>query len=128
MLKQAVNDEDQVELNTRAGCSRSITHSSRHTAYDTLAVDHGLFPSLYSCVVSPSFLSACCNKCIPYPFKGHIRQTGLKEWWRAMQYIGDAKAGTLVGKDQFVLDPFGNYLSITQRCSLIDSEIDTLKT
>ena len=33
-------------------------------------------------------------------FAGHIRQTGIREWWRAMQYIGDAKAGTLVGTDQ----------------------------
>lgn len=31
-----------------------------------------------------------------------IRRTGLKEWWRQMQYIGDAKSGTLIGKDQCV--------------------------
>jgi len=31
----------------------------------------------------------------------NIRRVGVKEWWRQMQYIGDAKAGTLVGKDQF---------------------------
>ncbi|THH12355.1 hypothetical protein EW145_g76 [Phellinidium pouzarii] len=30
----------------------------------------------------------------------NIRRTGLKEWWRAMQYIGDAKAGQHVGTDQ----------------------------
>ncbi|KAI0034422.1 NDUFA12-domain-containing protein [Vararia minispora EC-137] len=31
----------------------------------------------------------------------NIRRSGIREWWRQMQYIGDAKAGTLVGKDQF---------------------------
>ena len=31
-----------------------------------------------------------------------IRQVGIKEWWHQMQYIGDVKAGTLVGKDQYV--------------------------
>ncbi|KIM45949.1 hypothetical protein M413DRAFT_441005 [Hebeloma cylindrosporum] len=30
-----------------------------------------------------------------------IRRVGLREWWRQMQYIGDAKSGTYVGKDQF---------------------------
>ncbi|KZV64011.1 NDUFA12-domain-containing protein [Peniophora sp. CONT] len=30
-----------------------------------------------------------------------IRRAGLKEYMRQMMYIGDAKAGTLVGKDQF---------------------------
>ncbi|KAA1465975.1 NDUFA12-domain-containing protein [Dentipellis sp. KUC8613] len=30
-----------------------------------------------------------------------IRQVGIKEWWHQMQYIGDVKAGTFVGKDQF---------------------------
>ncbi|KAK0453251.1 NDUFA12-domain-containing protein [Armillaria solidipes] len=29
------------------------------------------------------------------------RRVGLKEWWRQMQYIGDAKSGTYIGKDQF---------------------------
>lgn len=32
-----------------------------------------------------------------------IRRAGLKEYMRQMMYIGDAKAGTLVGKDQYVL-------------------------
>ncbi|KAG6333890.1 hypothetical protein ID866_5203 [Astraeus odoratus] len=31
----------------------------------------------------------------------NIRRTGIKQWWHQMQYIGDAKAGTLVGMDQF---------------------------
>ena len=31
-----------------------------------------------------------------------IRAVGIKEWWRQMQYIGDVKAGTLVGSDQCV--------------------------
>ncbi|EGO01610.1 Ndufa12, NADH:ubiquinone oxidoreductase 17,2kD [Serpula lacrymans var. lacrymans S7.3] len=31
----------------------------------------------------------------------NIRRTGIAAWWRNMQYIGDAKAGTYVGKDQF---------------------------
>lgn len=30
----------------------------------------------------------------------NMRRVGLREWWRQMQYIGDAKAGVLVGKDQ----------------------------
>ncbi|KAG5353696.1 NADH dehydrogenase [ubiquinone] 1 alpha subcomplex subunit 12 [Termitomyces sp. T112] len=30
-----------------------------------------------------------------------IQRVGLREWWRQMQYIGDAKSGTYVGKDQF---------------------------
>ncbi|PPR02476.1 hypothetical protein CVT24_002025 [Panaeolus cyanescens] len=30
-----------------------------------------------------------------------VRRVGLREWWRQMQYIGDAKSGTYVGKDQF---------------------------
>ncbi|KAK0206182.1 NADH ubiquinone oxidoreductase subunit NDUFA12-domain-containing protein [Desarmillaria ectypa] len=29
------------------------------------------------------------------------RRVGLKEWWRQLQYIGDAKSGTYVGKDQY---------------------------
>lgn len=33
----------------------------------------------------------------------HIRQTGIKEWWRMMQYIGDAKSGRMVGADAYVL-------------------------
>jgi len=32
----------------------------------------------------------------------NIRKTGIKQWWHQMQYIGDAKAGTLVGTDQYV--------------------------
>ncbi|KAI0069226.1 NDUFA12-domain-containing protein [Artomyces pyxidatus] len=30
-----------------------------------------------------------------------IRRVGIKEWWHQMQYMGDVKAGTFVGKDQF---------------------------
>ncbi|KAG6850153.1 hypothetical protein H0H93_000280 [Arthromyces matolae] len=30
-----------------------------------------------------------------------LQRVGLREWWRQMQYIGDAKSGTYVGKDQF---------------------------
>ena len=29
-----------------------------------------------------------------------IRRAGLNEYFRQMMYIGDAKAGTFVGKDQ----------------------------
>jgi len=32
----------------------------------------------------------------------NIRRVGFQEWWRQMQYIGDAKAGSLIGKDQYV--------------------------
>jgi NADH dehydrogenase (ubiquinone) 1 alpha subcomplex subunit 12 len=31
-----------------------------------------------------------------------IRRVGLREWWRQMQYIGDAKSGRFVGRDQYV--------------------------
>ncbi|KAJ3998616.1 NDUFA12-domain-containing protein [Lentinula boryana] len=31
----------------------------------------------------------------------NMRRVGLREWWRQMQYIGDAKSGVLVGTDQF---------------------------
>lgn len=34
-----------------------------------------------------------------------FRRVGFKEWWRQLQYIGDAKSGTYVGKDQYVLLP-----------------------
>jgi len=30
-----------------------------------------------------------------------VRRVGIREWWRQMQYIGDAKSGTFVGQDQF---------------------------
>ena len=32
-----------------------------------------------------------------------VQRVGLREWWRQMQYIGDAKSGTFVGKDQSVI-------------------------
>ncbi|KAI7777253.1 hypothetical protein LA080_003842 [Diaporthe eres] len=32
---------------------------------------------------------------------GNIRRIGLKEYWHQLQYIGDTKAGTLVGTDKF---------------------------
>ena len=31
-----------------------------------------------------------------------IQRVGLRDWWRQMQYIGDAKSGTFVGADQCV--------------------------
>jgi hypothetical protein len=33
----------------------------------------------------------------------NIRRIGIRQWWHQLQYIGDAKAGTLVGTDQYVL-------------------------
>ncbi|KAI0921267.1 hypothetical protein AcW1_004704 [Taiwanofungus camphoratus] len=30
-----------------------------------------------------------------------FRRVGFKEWWRQLQYIGDAKSGKFAGKDQF---------------------------
>ncbi|KAF8639689.1 hypothetical protein AX17_000953 [Amanita inopinata Kibby_2008] len=30
-----------------------------------------------------------------------MRRVGLREWWRQMQYIGDAKSGKYIGADQF---------------------------
>ncbi|TFL05548.1 NDUFA12-domain-containing protein [Pterulicium gracile] len=38
-----------------------------------------------------------------------IQRTGLKEWWRQMQYIGDAKSGRLVGTDQLGNRYYENY-------------------
>ncbi|KAI3391920.1 hypothetical protein diail_6622 [Diaporthe ilicicola] len=32
---------------------------------------------------------------------GNIRKIGLKEYWHQLNYIGDTKAGTLVGTDKF---------------------------
>jgi len=34
-----------------------------------------------------------------------IYRVGVKEWWRQLQYIGDAKSGRLVGTDQCVNPP-----------------------
>ncbi|TFK29258.1 NDUFA12-domain-containing protein [Coprinopsis marcescibilis] len=31
----------------------------------------------------------------------NLQRVGVREWWRQLQYIGDAKSGTLVGADQF---------------------------
>ncbi|ORY35610.1 NDUFA12-domain-containing protein [Naematelia encephala] len=31
----------------------------------------------------------------------NFRRAGFKEWWRQLQYIGDAKYGRQVGSDQF---------------------------
>ncbi|KAJ8522988.1 hypothetical protein ONZ45_g491 [Pleurotus djamor] len=31
----------------------------------------------------------------------NMRRAGLREWWRQLQYIGDAKSGRFIGKDQF---------------------------
>ncbi|KAH9947248.1 NDUFA12-domain-containing protein [Amylocystis lapponica] len=30
-----------------------------------------------------------------------LRRVGIKEWWHQLQYIGDAKSGKFMGKDQF---------------------------
>ncbi|KAG6889051.1 hypothetical protein C0995_004334 [Termitomyces sp. Mi166 len=38
-----------------------------------------------------------------------IQRVGLREWWRQMQYICDAKSGTYVGKDQFGNRYYENY-------------------
>lgn len=32
---------------------------------------------------------------------GYLRRIGLKEYWHQLNYIGDTKAGTLVGVDKF---------------------------
>ncbi|KAK1766268.1 NADH ubiquinone oxidoreductase subunit NDUFA12-domain-containing protein [Phialemonium atrogriseum] len=32
---------------------------------------------------------------------GNLRKIGLKEYWHQINYIGDTKAGTLVGVDKF---------------------------
>ncbi|KAK3996605.1 NADH ubiquinone oxidoreductase subunit NDUFA12-domain-containing protein [Cladorrhinum sp. PSN332] len=32
---------------------------------------------------------------------GNLRKIGLKEYWHQLNYIGDTKAGTLVGVDKF---------------------------
>ncbi|KAL1840062.1 hypothetical protein VTJ49DRAFT_838 [Mycothermus thermophilus] len=32
---------------------------------------------------------------------GNLRKIGLKEYWHQLQYIGDTKAGVLVGVDKF---------------------------
>ncbi|CAN8095529.1 unnamed protein product [Discula destructiva] len=32
---------------------------------------------------------------------GNLRKVGLKDYWHQLQYIGDTKAGTLIGTDKF---------------------------
>jgi len=39
----------------------------------------------------------------------NIRRAGLKQWWRYTFYIGDAKFGEEVGRDQFGNRYFQNY-------------------
>ena len=29
-----------------------------------------------------------------------FRRVGFREWWRQLQYIGDAKSGTYIGADE----------------------------
>lgn len=41
----------------------------------------------------------------------HIRQTGIRAWWRNMQYIGDAKSGRMVGADQYAASPLLDFCS-----------------
>ncbi|KAG8899242.1 hypothetical protein FRB99_006843 [Tulasnella sp. 403] len=38
-----------------------------------------------------------------------FQRVGFREWWRQMQYIGDAKSGRFVGMDQFGNRYFENY-------------------
>ena len=61
----------------------------------------------------------------------HIRRSGLKQWWRDMQYIGDAKYGALKGTDQSVsaLSSVAFRLASSDRSRTgLGSEIDTLRT
>ncbi|KAI6379754.1 hypothetical protein MCOR25_001885 [Pyricularia grisea] len=32
---------------------------------------------------------------------GYLRRIGIKEYWHQLNYIGDTKAGTLIGTDKF---------------------------
>lgn len=45
-----------------------------------------------------------------------VKRVGLKEWWRQMQYIGDAKSGRFVGKDQYA--PL--QLRVSLHCAQVD--------
>ena len=45
-----------------------------------------------------------------------IQRVGLREWWRQMQYIGDAKSGRFVGKDQLRISPGSSYSAGSNCC------------
>jgi len=61
----------------------------------------------------------------------NIQRSGLKQWWRNMQYIGDAKYGALQGTDQSV-SPLSSVVPRTASSDCfragLGSEIDILRT
>ena len=56
----------------------------------------------------------------------NLRRVGFKEWWRQLQYIGDAKSGTFIGADQYVASVLP--LKPLPSLSSPDSETVILKT
>ena len=61
----------------------------------------------------------------------HIRRSGLGQWWRNMQYIGDAKYGALQGTDQSVspLSSVASRMASSDRsCTGLGLETGTLRT
>lgn len=60
----------------------------------------------------------------------NIRRSGIGQWWRNMQYIGDAKYGALKGTDQSVShpSPWPSVPASSNRFRIdSDSETDTLR-
>ncbi|KAK3942496.1 putative nadh-ubiquinone oxidoreductase [Diplogelasinospora grovesii] len=51
---------------------------------------------------------------------GNIRRIGLKEYWHQLQYIGDTKAGTLVGVDKFGNKYYENNEELPLRTRWVD--------
>ena len=61
----------------------------------------------------------------------NIQRSGLKQWWRNMQYIGDAKYGALKGTDQSVSPHSSVVLRVASSdffCTRLGSETGTLRT
>ncbi|KAK4250296.1 NADH ubiquinone oxidoreductase subunit NDUFA12-domain-containing protein [Corynascus novoguineensis] len=51
---------------------------------------------------------------------GNLRKIGLKEYWHQLNYIGDTKAGTLVGTDKFGNKFFENKDELPLRTRWVD--------
>ncbi|KAK0754442.1 NADH ubiquinone oxidoreductase subunit NDUFA12-domain-containing protein [Schizothecium vesticola] len=51
---------------------------------------------------------------------GNLRKIGLKEYWHQLNYIGDTKAGTLVGVDKFGNKFYENQEELPLRTRWVD--------
>ncbi|KAI0143139.1 NADH:ubiquinone oxidoreductase 13.4kD subunit [Xylariaceae sp. FL1272] len=53
----------------------------------------------------------------------NIRKVGIRDAWRQMQYIGDTKAGTLIGTDRFGNKYFENNEDLPLRTRWVDYKV-----